>query len=365
LWGGEFLDFTNEALQKIQDKKEINKIYSKYLYSMSLDPTILGGQRYKKRSDRINDCVNLWVWDKYEKNKLLDLQRLNRCMDNRFCSNCRKFSLASAIHNFKPSFKTLIDDGYNPYLLTLTVPNVQDKDLRVTIQKLNISFRKFFQKLSQPVGNGKHGFSERLIKFDAALKVLEITYNKREDTYHPHFHIIMFSNEYDPSIFHKCIPGAWSNKKQCYLYNSILDIQLMQLWKMCYDKIPITLRNYSKMSHNWLDLYMCDIREMDSSGVYEVLKYTFKDTDIINYNVFTTLFKSLDGQRIRQGHGLLFNAKLEDDAEGDNIGIDEYLFEKENPEQMLTREINELITVYSNYRKISRFNSYKEFDKIL
>jgi len=358
------LEFTNETLEKIKDKKEINKIYSKYLYQMSIDSKLLGVNRYKKRSDRLNDCVNLWVWDRYEKNKLLDLQKINRCMDNKFCPNCRKFSLASSIHNFSPSFKNLIDDGYYPYLLTLSVPNVKDYELKDTIKKLNLSFRKFFQKFSQPIGSGFNGFSERLINFDAALKVLEVTYNSKEDSYHPHFHIIIFSKEYDQSIFKKYIPGAWSNKRNELIYNSILDIHLMQLWKMCYDGISITKKKFNNMSSKWFDLYMCDIREMDSSGIYEVLKYTFKDTDIINYNVFKTLFTALDGQRIRQGHGLLFNIKVEDEADGEKQDINDFLTQKENPEQLLTREINSLITVYKEYRKISRFSSMSEFNNL-
>jgi len=345
----------------MNDKKTINLIHSKYFYTMYKE---FENKRYKNKSDRINDCLNLWVWDLYKENKLLDLQRLNRCMDNKFCPNCRKFSLASAIHNFSPSFKKLIDEGYNPYLLTLTVPNVPADQLKDTIKKLNIAFRKFFQKFSQPVGKGYHGFSERLIQFDAALKVLEVTYNKNENTYHPHFHIIMFSQEYDTTIFTKDIPGAWSNKKQEVLYNSELDIHLMKIWKMCYDKITMSEKNYRNMSNEWYDLYMCDIREMNESGIYEVLKYTFKDTDIINYKIFKTLFIALDGQRIRQGHGLLFNIKVEELADGEKQDIEEFLEKKENPEQLLTQEIQTLITVYKDYKKISRFSSMSELNNI-
>jgi len=351
----------NETLEKMNNKKAINIVHSKYFYTMFHE---FENKRYKNKSDRINDCLNLWVWDLYEENKLLDLQRLNRCMDNKFCPNCRKFSLASAIHNFSPSFKDLIDQGYNPYLLTLTVPNVPGDELKNTIKKLNIAFRKFFQKLSQPIGKGYHGFSQRFMQFDAALKVLEITYNYKENNYHPHFHIIIFSQEYDPTIFTKDIPGAWSNKKQEILYNSELDIHLMQIWKMCYDKITMTEKKFKSMSSQWHKLYMCDIREMNQNGIYEVLKYTFKDTDIVNYNVFKTLFLSLDGQRIRQGHGLLFNVKVEEDADGEKQEIEEFLQKKENPEQLLTQEIHTLITVYKDYKKISRFSSMSEFNNI-
>lgn len=358
------MEFTNETLEVMQDRLSINKQYSKWLYGMSLDDNVLGVDRYYNLSERLNNCLDLWLWDKYEKNKLLDLQKVNRCMNNKFCPNCRRFSLASAIHNFKSPFQDLLNQGYNPYLMSLTIPNVKGDKLRDTIKFLNTTFRKFFQKLSQPVGLGEKGFSERLMTFDAALKVLEITYNYETDEYHPHFHIIIFSKEYDESLFVKDIKGPWSNKKQDYLYNSLMDIHIMQIWKMCVDNIRMSVKNFENMSSNWYDLYLCDIREMDSNGIYEVLKYTFKDTDIVNYKVFKTMFTALDGQRIRQGHGLLFNIKVEDIADGEKQDIEDYLIEKENPEQLLTREIKTLTTVYSGFRKISRFRSMEELNNL-
>lgn len=359
------MDFTNDVLKEIKDKKQHNIVYSKYYYRLAKEYQKLGlHNRFNtifRKHNRIHDCMNLWDWDIYKKNKLMDLQRVNRCMDNRFCPNCRKFNLASAIHNISPSFKSLIDEGYYPYLLTLTIPNVEGIALRDTIDKLNKSFKKFYELFYR---TDRHGFKDKLITFEAALKVLEITVNNNTGTYHPHFHIMLFSKEYDKSIFEKKYKGPWSNNRQAYSYYSDIDFQIMKLWKLCYDGISCSKINYDNLDNRWQDLYLCDIRELDTHGIYEVLKYTFKDTDIKNYDNFKFIFLALEGKRIRQGYGKLYNLKLEEEVDGEKLELSEFLEKKENPEKIITREINELLTVYHGYKKISRFKAHKEFENI-
>lgn len=362
------MQYTNDTLEKMHDKKQINYVRAAYFEKIQneyIEVKDLGtANRFKKKAERMNSCFNYWVWDVYHDNKVMDLQRVIRCKDNKFCPNCRRYNLASCIHNLKIPISDLLSSGYYPYLVTLTVPNVDGSSLRSTIKKMNVSFRKFFQKLSLPIGKGQHGFKHRLSDFDACFKVLEVTYNKKNNTYHPHFHCIFFSKEYNPILYKKYIPGPFSNKKSKYIMYSDMDIFLMKSWKICYDGMVFRDNLFLNLSSNWYDLYQCDIREMDEGGIYEVLKYTFKDSDVCNYDVFRTLFFSLDGMRIRQGHGLLYNVKCEDDAEGEEQDLNDYLLKEESPERILTREINELTTVYREYKKISRFSNAEEINNL-
>lgn len=363
------MEFTQEVLEKMQEKQKYNEIFGHWYYGMSeeLKPIELArSKRIYKRGERIQDCLDYWLWDIYHKNKIMDLKKVNRCMNNRFCPNCKKFELAKFIHSYGKTFKELLIKNYNPYLLTLTVPNVSGEDLRQTIDNMNKSFNRFFKALSQSVGQGKHGFGERIMEFQGALKVLEITYNEETKTFHPHFHCMIFSTDYPKFEFEKNIVGAWSNKRQAYNMNSIIDIQMMKLWYMCYNKIRLTKKNYDNLSNNWYDLYMCDIKEMDERGIYEVLKYTFKDTDVSNYYVFKTLVNSLENKRIRQGYGVLQGLKCEDVEEGEKQDLSEYLKkdEKESPDKLLTKGLESLIKEYNNYKKISRFKAYEEINNL-
>lgn len=353
---------SNDILCDIKSKKEFNITYSKYYYRLSKEylnsDFPLRARNIHYKSERMLDCCNLWLWEVYHQNKVMDLQKVNRCMD-KFCPNCKKLNLASAIHNLRPTFDLLLQEGYQPFLLTLTVPNVLGAELRNTVDKLNKAFYKLYTLLSK---DGKKGFKNRYVTFDGALKVFEVTTNNKKKTYHPHLHIMVFCKNFDKKVFDKCFKGPFSTKRKSFSYYSKMDYQIMKLWKLCYDGLPGSEKNYNSLPNDWTSLYLCDIKEMDIKGIYEVLKYTFKDTDIKNYTNFKDIFLALEGKRLRQGYGLLYNVKVEDDSMGE---LQELALKiKENPEQLLTREINDLITIYQDYLKISRFKATDELKNI-
>lgn len=103
---------------------------------------------------------------------------------------------------------------------------------------------------------------------------------------------------------------------------------------------------------------------MDSAGIVEVLKYTFKDTDIKSYDVFKNIELAISNKRIRQGYGILYNLKLEDDADGEKLSLEEFLNESEVPSLLVVREIKELLTSYRDYKKISRSKVHEDIIKI-
>lgn len=317
--------------------------------------------RFKKRSDRIGSCMDLWQWDLYRENKLLDLQKVNRCNNNRFCPNCKLLDISKFIHKFRDVYIDYLNRGYHFYMLTLTIPSVPGTDLRTTLDKLSKSFRKLTEKYVYDYENVK-SFKDRTFKFEGGIKVLEITYNSNKG-FHPHYHCVVFTNYKIPDeLLRKIIKGKYSNKRNQYNYKSLIDIEISKLWSMIWYGERLSQKNIDSIDFHPREKFFksdklvleTDFIELDENGIYEVFKYTFKDTDIQNYYVFKTLVNSLQGKRIRQGFGELFALECEDIEDGElqelNLDI------KENPERLLTFEINELITTYRNYRKISRFN---------
>lgn len=353
------MDYTNEILEDIKSKKDTyNSLYSKWYYGMSEE---FNQNRYKKRSDRIGSCMDLWHWDLYKNNKLLDLQKVNRCNNNRFCPNCKLLDISKFIHKFREVYGDYLTRGYHFYMLTLTIPSVPGTDLKSTLDKLSKSFRKFTEKYVYDYDNVK-SFKDRTFKFQGGIKVLEITYNQHKG-FHPHYHCVVFTNYKIPEeLLRKFIKGKYSDKRKEFNYKSLIDIEISKLWSMIWYNERLSQSNIDKIDFHPRDKYFKDDKkvletdfiELDENGIYEVFKYTFKDTDIQNYYVFKTLVNSLEGKRIRQGFGELFALQCEDIDEGE---IQELSLEiEENPVSLLTYEINELITTYRSYRKISRFN---------
>lgn len=361
------MQYTNKVLEKMEKKRSYNKKYSDFFYRWSLEEKALSknnsletigslnlARRLQRKADRIYNCMNLWQWDLYEKNKLMDLKRVNRCNNNRVCPNCKKLDLAKAIHKFNPIFNDLITkQGYYPYLATFTIPNCSASELKSTIKKLFKDFYKFYLGFSS---NDNRAIKFRNLHFVAGLRVLEITYNKENDTYHPHLHCILFSDtSYNELDFKKDILGFYSSKRKTYNKHSLNDINISKVWTLINQGDRLSKKNYDSLSSDPRDLLQCDIRELDERGILEVLKYTFKDTDIANYEVFKIILSAIENLRLRQGYGELYNISFEDVDVGELQNISDFLIEKENPSDLLTREIRELVTTYKNYTKISRF----------
>mgnify|MGYP006883561622 CR=1 FL=1 len=345
--------FENDILKLIDDKKKYNDQISRYFYRLYCESTV--NNKYFNLANRVKDCLNIWVWDAYHKNFVLDLQKVNRCKC-RFCSNCRKFDLSRALNNLELPFKDLILRGYSPFLITLTVPNCSGDDLPFVVDKLQKSFKKFYNFYSC---DDKKGYFDRYMRFDACVRCLEITYNLMTNMYHPHYHVLVFSFDYNPVLFDKKYVGEWSNKRQSYNMYSDIDMQVRELWTISYNNL--TIRDIKSLESSLI----CDIRECDDKGVFEVMKYSIKDTDIVNYDVFKNLYFGLYNRRIRQGYGLLYNLKLENESSGKEQDLEQYLKVKESPSQLVTTDMKTLYkSTYSNYIKLSRFNKDKFVDRL-
>lgn len=328
------------------------------------------------KGENIENCCNLWCWDKYEQNKLLDLKKLNRCRNGRFCPNCKKLNIQKFIHEFKRVMPDLGD--YDFYMATFTVPSVSCDavQLKEEIDKIYYSFRQLYRKYSKPLltPTGKksgQALQCRLIRMVGGVRVLEITYNSVAGM-HPHIHcIVLLPKGLDPELLEKKYDAKWSRKKSERIYKSEIDLQLGKVWSMIYYGIDFRRYNavdfdpketFLKINGDVTD-YKClevDFTPMDLDGVYEVFKYTFKSSEVENYDVFCALVDALHGKRIRQGFGVLYDIKCDDDSDGEKQPL--VLEIEEEPEELLTREFRELLTAFADYRKISRFDPDNDVD---
>lgn len=373
-------EYTPEYIQDMREKLRTTKRNAGFFLGLGqeLNEEEYLVNRHNKRADRMVQCLDLFAWDMYSENKLLDLQRVNRCKD-RFCPNCRSIAISQAITKFELPFKDMLKQGYNPYLMTLTIKNVHGSDLVETISRMQKAFRNMFQWLSQPVGKGYKGFKNRIFEVKAGIKALEITIQKGNgDYFHPHFHIMLFLDNENPNDFKKHINDGYRRKSKNTNLLSDADVFISKLWTFAYDKIRINkwdlMTNeveYEALQDGTFkrNYYMCDIRELEMpGGIYEVFKYCFKDSDIKTFEQFKYIYNATNGKRLRQGHGLLFNADFE--CEGDEMSIDDsdkiemYLEKEETPQQLITRKLEELTTTYKTFKKISRFKGSQHINFI-
>lgn len=204
---------------------------------------------------------------------------------------------------------------YNFILLTLTVKNCEPEKLSKTIDFLFESFNRFC-----------------LLKaFKQAVKgwyrALEITHNLADNTYHPHFHIILAVNQsYFTSrdyIPQKMWREMWQNSARLD-YAPQVDIRRVK-------------QKQDDFGHDVVDL---------AGACAEIAKYTVKDSDYIipddwdlTIDTVRLLDAALNNRRLI-GYGGVFRdvrklLHLQDEETGDLVNVDANQIDKNDDDYVL------------------------------
>lgn len=123
--------------------------------------------------------LNKSYWNTYHCTKTIlqdDSKITGKYCNNRWCLICNRIRTAKMINGYHSS----VSEFKQPQFVTLTIPNVKAKDLRLSIEQMNKALMNCRRNL------------KKTFKIDLkALRKYESTYNKRTNTYHPHFHLIV------------------------------------------------------------------------------------------------------------------------------------------------------------------------------
>lgn len=178
----------------------------------------------------------------------------------RFCPACAwRYSMAwgrvlCAVDRF------LCSQGKVPVMATLTVPNVQAPELRSTLDMMAGAWHALMKR--KPYKRWK-----------SFCRKTEVTYNRSANTYHPHYHVMIWV---DPSYF--------SGREY------ISHAQLLRDWREVTGIPEITQ----------VDLRRCRDQKQQGQAVAEVAKYVAKASDYLDENpaVFEGFYAGLKGVRI-------------------------------------------------------------------
>lgn len=193
------------------------------------------------------------------------LLRMNTCK-NRFCPGCQKAKAINDALDIMTLTRYLMKEKkYRPLFITLTVPNVEGADLDEQIRKMNKDIDKLF----------KRKYYQENMK--AWIVKLEVTRNKENNTYHPHFHILAF--------VHKS-----------YFYERNAD---------SFITIPMLRKDWQEVSNDER-ITQVDIRKAKGrtkadreKAVLELAKYTAKSSDFLDsQDVFDTMYNALKGKQV-------------------------------------------------------------------
>jgi plasmid rolling circle replication initiator protein Rep len=242
-----------------------------------------------KRAERLKNCSTFLEFKKELESGKRFLSAANFCRE-RLCPMCQWRKSLKVFWEVSRSMDTIESEYDNlvPLFLTLTVRNCQSTELGSTLDTIFNGWGKFTE----------HWRVRKLVA--GWFRALELTYNKKLDTFHPHIHAIILV---DKSYF----------ETESYMETQ----DWVHIWKVSLgvDYSPI-----------------CDIRRVKNKkekrkGIAEVAKYTIKDSDFITNDRDTTdhlvniLRKDFKGRRLYAFGGIMkkvinsfTTSKIEDDT---------------------------------------------------
>jgi len=283
-----------EVLKDINKNGKDNNWKERKLNTLDLAESYkrLGYKKYY----RVVDCSTFLEFG-VTKSSSLKLLQANFCKV-RLCPMCawrRSLKIFGQVSKVMDYVEENYD--YKYIFLTLTVKNCYGEDLKDTLDLMTRSFNKLNQ--IKPFKKAIKGY----------FRSLEITYNKKDNTYHPHFHLILAVNK------------SYFSDTKSYLSHE----DWTNLWKesLKVDYTPIVDVRRIKASDD--DTY--------GKAIAETAKYTVKTNDYLikneegkinealTDNVVKTLDKALHRKRL-VSFGFIFKEihkmlKLDDTVDGD------------------------------------------------
>jgi hypothetical protein len=129
-------------------------------------------------------------WDTYHCSDIVTVEgdkAKSRFCRKRWCVICNRIRTAHLVQTYYPTLKTWPDKQF----VTLTVPNPKLAELKDTLSQM-------YQAFTQ-IKDSERKANRKLV----GLRKLEVTYNRHEDTYHPHFHLVTESSRSCDQIIKK------------------------------------------------------------------------------------------------------------------------------------------------------------------
>ena len=275
----------------INIEKDVNKFVKRKLMTPKLSTSYLelanlyDEERFLKWSRRVYECGDYLEFHRFM-HAGLKLTSANFCCD-RLCPLCnwrrslRTFAKISKIIQSK----TFVETGYKNLFLTLTVKNVEITELHEAFEDIFYSFNKFL----------KNKRIKETIK--GYFRALEITYNFKSRTFHPHLHLILavpasyFSKTY---ISQADFTNIWQSSLAVN-YTPVVDIRKFRDAKGVAEASKYVIkaddRFLKKIPHEalyMLRLELQNVRLLGSGGIYRQIARELKlelNNDIVEIDV--------------------------------------------------------------------------------
>lgn len=237
-------------------------------------------------ANRLMGCGNFLLFKNYYTVGDVRLSKMQACQVHLLCPFCAAVRAAKASKRYQDRVEYLLKEktSLKPIFITLTVKN--GKDLAERKKHLQVAFRCLLDRRRDSLKK-KRGYVE-FSKIDGAVFSYEVTWNEKNQEWHPHLHMFALAN-------------AWIDRDR-----------LIQEWQQVTG-----------------DSKIVDVRRVKKDPEYgygkafaEVCKYALKFSDL-SYGKTWDAFKALKGQRLSGSFGSLWGVQLPEGIEDEPLADDE------------------------------------------
>lgn len=278
---------------------------------------------FTSRAKNIKSCCKSWTFDFYNKAGYKNLVRVDRCKD-RFCLNCQSLVAKQRLAQYSPILDEYVETN-DLYHVVLTVPNVEAYKLRDTVTLMLDRFGymiRYFQGTKKVAGVDftKWGYI-------GAVRGLEITVSKKNNTFHPHLHCVFVLNKNMdlPKVYFNRFSIDDTGRQPLRLFSE-LDMLFQRIWCLLICRKKVTKANIENIGEvtGYPDGFSC-IADVSNNDYHEVFKYaikgSYKNNTLFLYENFLTLYNCLFGKRVYQTYGCLSKYDFNDYDE--EIGLND------------------------------------------
>jgi len=234
----------------------------------------------------IQKCGREMIWAENPDTKKWEVAAAMFCQ-KRLCPVC---CWRRSVKTYNNIFDIITDRDFKKaeaefIMLTLTVRNVPGNELSETLDRLLAAWQVLTDNKRQPFRKA----------FLGTFRSLEITYNRKAKTYHPHFHVLAavppeyFSRENAEYMSHEKLIEVWKDALNRAVRIAPAEAGLRQLDPQTFGSkldLGATLRTLEKSIREKYppidydpDVKIEKVRKGTSSGIAEVAKYTVKPSD--------------------------------------------------------------------------------------
>lgn len=235
---------------------------------------------YKKRSYRMKECSRFLNYSICPDCNRSIASSATLCRD-RVCPTCAwRLSAKQSVEMLQTlSFINDIEE-YEALFLTLTVQNCEVSQLEPTLDMMSKAWNRLLAKRK----------NREIIKGTA--RSVEITYNHKAKTFHPHYHIILLTEK---------------NKSSVGELNAYFNTE----WKKATNVLYQPITDLRRIENTALAEYDTSEAERYKGAILETFKYTIKDDSLAEMPLSTFRFyvDGVQGKRLVAYTGIIKEAR--------------------------------------------------------